>query len=263
MHFELSRDELARFDRLKSLGDLEVIPVRVEEAFFWNWPRYRWGLAANLRLVLPSLLPEVGKILYIDSDVLVLDDVAELWNFPLNGATCAAVAAKADPRHQKRLGLSESAPYFNSGVMLFDLHKMAEERLEEQFVELFVRYSDVIKYPDQDLLNIVYVDTYRKLPLRWNVLTSVYRKLPDTTLYPVEEIREALRHPGIVHFTGSHKPWEFWKTVHHPYANCFLHYAKLAGLNPAFIGKLQLKKIFNSRLKPPVEKVPWDQSILS
>ena len=40
-------------------------------------------------------------------------------------------------------------------------------------------------------------------------------------MYTDEEVQDAIRNPGIEHFTGHHKPWLFWKSFHHPYGYTF------------------------------------------
>mgnify|MGYP000832768684 FL=1 len=85
--------------------------------------------AAYLRLLIAKLLPlAVAKALYFDTDLVVKDDVAKLWDFPLDGHPIGAVKdfgimASSRMRRQKAesLGLPLGAPYFNSGVMIMDL----------------------------------------------------------------------------------------------------------------------------------------------
>ena len=193
----------------------------------------------------------------------MLDDIAELWDTELGGRSCAAAAVRVAPEHQKKIGLPAEAVYFNSGVMLFNLRKMAHENHEKRFIRLFDELGGRIKYPDQDILNLAYWDDYVKLSQRWNLVTSVYRNPPTPALYSEAEVVEALRRPGIAHFTGTHKPWRLGKTTHHPYARYFRAYAELAGLPLPFRLKLALKSLLTGSLKPPKKAVPWDGSILN
>ena len=263
LHEELDESDFVRFEALRRIDGFRLVPRKIERGFFQGWPELRWSTSAYYRLILPSLLPDLEKILYLDCDLLVLDDIAELWNTELGGRSCAAAAVRVAPEHQKKIGLPAEAVYFNSGVMLFNLRKMAHENHEKRFIRLFDELGGRIKYPDQDILNLAYWNDYVKLSQRWNLVTSVYRNPPTPALYSEAEVVEALRRPGIAHFTGTHKPWRLGKTTHHPYARYFRAYAELAGLPLPFRLKLALKSLLTGSLKPPKKAVPWDGSILN
>ena len=263
LYEELTPEDLAGFESLPHGGPFAVRPHKIEAAFFKDWPPLRWSISAYYRMILPELLPELDKILYLDCDLLVLDDVGKLFDLNLQGKTCAAVATKLRPEHYARIGLNPKYPYFNSGVMLFDPAKMRRENHVARFISLFTDRGDRIKYPDQDILNLAYADDCLKLPLRWNLNSTVYRNPPVESIYTCEETVAALKDPGIAHFSGRHKPWIFGATTHHPYAFFYPHFAALAGWPPADVLKLKFKFHWvTGFLKKPKEKVPWGPEIL-
>lgn len=262
LHEELKETDFARFETLQRISPFKFVPLKIEQAFFQNWPKLRWSISTYYRLILPSLLPELEKVLYLDCDLLVLDDISDLWATELGGRSCAAVPVKISRESFKQLGLPDEAVYFNAGVMLFNLKKMRTQNHEKRFIHLFHELGDQIKYPDQDILNLAYWSDYVKLPLRWNLVTSVYRNPPLEPVYSEAETKYALSHPGIAHFTGTHKPWRLGKTTHHPYAEYYLHFAQLAALPLPFRLKLMLKKFLTGSLKSPKKIVPWGDSII-
>lgn len=263
LHEELAQEDFARFEKLPRNGAFTVLPHRIENAFFEGWPPLRWSISCYYRLILPELLPELEKIVYLDCDLLVLDDIGELYDLDLQDCACAAVAAKLRPEHYDRIGLDRKSAYFNSGVMLFAPAKMHREGHVKRFTALFRELGGRIKYPDQDILNLAYVNEYVKLPLRWNLTTSVYRNPPEEKLYDEAETVAALKNPGICHFTGKHKPWRFLATTHHPYGFVYPYFAKLAGCPSRLLLKLKLKSCwFTGILKKPKLKVPWGPDIL-
>ena len=166
LHEELDESDFARFEELRRIDGFRLVPRKIERGFFQGWPELRWSTSAYYRLILPSLLPDLEKILYLDCDLLVLDDIAELWETGLDGRSCAAAAVRVAPEHQKKIGLPAEAVYFNSGVMLFNLRKMAHENHEKRFIRLFDELGGRIKYPDQDILNLAYWNDYVKRDLR-------------------------------------------------------------------------------------------------
>ena len=264
LHEELSDAELARFEALPHKGEFTFQPHRIENAFFSKWPPLSYGVSAYYRLILPDLLPDLEKILYLDCDLIVLDDVGKLFDIDLGGRFIAAAATKVRPEHCDRIGLDRKCAYFNSGVMLFALAKMHREKQIDRFIALFGQLgADKIKYADQDILNLAYAANYLKLPLRWNIMTSVYRNPPEEKLYSAEETVEALKDPGICHFTGNHKPWVFSATSHHPYGFTYPYFAALAGWPALRVLKLKLKfRWFTGILKKPKLQVPWGPEIL-
>ena len=197
------------------------------------------------------------KLIYVDSDLLFLADVRELWEFPLDGYPAAAVMGRQRKAHLQNLDLPEDARYFNSGVMLYNLKQMHAENCTRQFAQVREKYADKLKYPDQDILNIVFRDRCRPLPVAWNFYTSLYRNPPQEGLYSTEDILNALQNPGVAHFSGVHKPWKLLKYHRHPFSFCYYQFARKAGVRKILIWKLFLKNLVLFKLSVPKEKVPW------
>lgn len=264
LHDALTAEDIARFEALPHNGPLTVRSHKIEAAFFKDWPAMRWSISTYYRMILPEIVPELDKIIYLDSDLLILDDIGKLFDVDLQGKTCAAVATRLRQKHFDRIGLDRKRPYFNAGVMIFNPAKMNREKHVARFVLLFGELGDRIKYLDQDILNLAYRDDCLKLPLRWNVNSAVYKNSPLEPHYSCEDTVAALKDPAIVHFTGSHKPWLFFATTHHPYARFYPEFAAMAGWPPLDLLKLKLKfHWFTGILKKPDEKdLPWGPEIL-
>jgi lipopolysaccharide biosynthesis glycosyltransferase len=153
------------------------------------------------RLFLDHLLPaEVERVIYLDSDVLVRDDIATLYEFDLEGQPIGAVrdaggawiVAGRDAREKRDL-FDVADPYFNSGVLLIDRAKWREADVVKAVYD--AHETGLIKrlYYDQDLLNLVFRNRWARLPWRWNTLDP--RKIHEP------------QDPAILHYTGTDKPW--------------------------------------------------------
>ena len=161
--------------------------------------------AAYLRLLIPELVPEnVNRVIYLDTDLVVLDDIQELWEMDLEGKPLGAVPdlgilASSRMRRQKEetLGIEEGELYFNSGVMVMDLKAWRENQYGPQVIRCVEEGN--FRHHDQDGLNKVFRDNWKPLPLRWNVIPPVF------TL-PVKVLK---KRPGVFHWAGRYKPWEF------------------------------------------------------
>lgn len=191
----------------------------------------RWGLAAFARLITPTLLPELDRILYLDCDTLVQRSLAPLWETELSEYSCAAVAEPFSPGHKRNVRLKKKDVYFNSGVMLIDLKKWREMNVRVQFIECISRHRGHVPYVDQGVLNEVLNKEIKLLPAKYNVFTEYYdfsyeevkRYRRDVNVYSEDEIENAKKEPCIIHFTSSFltpRPWVVGST--HPYAGEWL-----------------------------------------
>ena len=169
------------------------------------------------RVLAPGILPEsVERLLYLDADLLVLDDISKLWALPLNGSILAAAPDMAVPsvssplglQRFEQLGIPPEAPYFNAGVYLADLRAWRSEGITKQCMAYLDRYHDDVNLLDQDALNAVLHGRWQRLDLRWNLIASLAgRRHYRPGDIDLDEYRQALKRPGIVHFAGLLKPW--------------------------------------------------------
>jgi lipopolysaccharide biosynthesis glycosyltransferase len=170
-------------------------------------PRVMW-----FRVFLPDLLPAVDRVLYLDADTLVVDDLSALWDQPLDDAHVAAVANVLEPQyatHPADLGLPADQRYFNSGVLLLNLARMRAEDCTARIV----RYAQgqQLLWPDQDALNVVLGPAHVDLHPRWNAMNSLFVLRQAQDVFGAAVVDEACRDPAIVHFEGPEigKPWHY------------------------------------------------------
>jgi lipopolysaccharide biosynthesis glycosyltransferase len=164
------------------------------------------------RVLLPDLL-ELERVLYLDSDLLVLDSLLPLWETALGEALLAAVTNPfPDPdsaaRHCAELGVAAEA-YFNSGVMLLDLAGLHAAGIPAAVIDYGRRHEDRLFLPEQDAMNAVLASRRLALAPRWNAMVGVHRLPWSSTIFGPEAVAEAVARPAIRHFEGSgaNKPW--------------------------------------------------------
>lgn len=157
-----------------------------------------------LRIALPeALAPDYDRILYLDSDIFVQGgDFAALLALHLGGHAIGAVRDNIQwrtpdrrPEQFKRLGLP-AARYFNAGVLLMDVPAYNAARLMERCLDLGRREAARMIRHDQNLYNAVLQGDWAELSPMWNWQYSWAARLFEPT-----------RHPHIVHFIGTLKPW--------------------------------------------------------
>lgn len=169
--------------------------------------------AALFRLTLGELLPaDLRRIVYLDADVLVQSDLAELYRADLGDTALGAVrdafspwAAGAYGSQWRPLGLDPTSSYFNSGVLVIDLDSWRAAGSGNRCIEI-LRDVDA-RWGDQDALNKVFENAWTELPRRWNVQTADLELDSFSWALATEEIAAAVAEPGVVHFTSGRKPW--------------------------------------------------------
>jgi lipopolysaccharide biosynthesis glycosyltransferase len=165
------------------------------------------------RIFLPEMRPDVDRMIYLDSDLIVLDSLVPLFATDLEANCIGAVTNVFQWNHVDRpaqLGLAGPDVYFNAGVLLMDLDLMRREQLADALYEYGVANAEKIEWRDQDALNVVLGE--RRLPLhpRWNVMNSM-RWDHAAEVFGAEAVAEARISPAIRHFEGpsDNKPWHY------------------------------------------------------
>lgn len=175
--------------------------------------RFALSPAPYVRLLIPELLGyAAGRLVYLDADTLVLSSLQPLKTFDMQGCALAAVEDHASTHPANRGGeflFAADAPYFNSGVLLFDLERWGSLDLTRRAFEFIEAHEGVIDFPDQDALNCVLDGKWVALPPEWNF---THHRATAAGGY---------KQAHVVHFTGV-KPWS--ADCRHTARELYLHY---------------------------------------
>lgn len=172
-------------------------------------------VASYLRLFMTQFLdPDLEKVLYLDSDLIVCDDIRDLWETDVSRHFLAAVIDPYSDNHVN-LGFREDERCFNAGVLLVNLTKWREANLVPQFVRYVEDHSAILRYHDQCTLNAVLRGQVLLLPYRWN-FAARNADLPASAFGIAKQDFLKLRaKPSIVHYTTSVKPWLYTLEPHY------------------------------------------------
>jgi lipopolysaccharide biosynthesis glycosyltransferase len=237
----LSLDAENRLVEITTRKKATVRIHRVNAARLSGFPTVSLPLEAYLRLLLPDLLPEYEKILYLDADLIVMDSLSKLWDFPIGdsaigGAIDSISIFKGDGilKHFKALQLPEHHIYFNSGVMLLNLEVLREMQLLEVVKEWVQKYPNLMPFSDQDVLNALFVGKVSYFDLRWNLQVPLIAPIKLGWKCSREHV-QAVSDPAIVHYVTARKPWR--KEFKLPYQSLYFEYLaqtpwKEESLNP-------------------------------
>ena len=175
-------------DKMRSIAD--KLPIR---DYYSN--------TTYFRLFIPDMFPQYRKALYIDSDTIVVGNIAELYDHKLGklyaGVCPDRVVAQTDilgDYVEKVLGVKRTR-YFNAGVMLMNCSQFRENHLLDEFLEMLHIYLFVVAQ-DQDYLNLICKNQVLYMEPKWNA--QVFGELAC----PEEEV-------GLFHFNMAAKPWHY------------------------------------------------------
>lgn len=162
-----------------------------------------------------------GNALYLDTDVLVAGDLADLFEADLGSSLVGMVPEDARGGMLRgRLFLREFVPpamqvYCNAGMMLFDPAAWRRERVGGRLLAWGLQWPDAA-FRDQDAVNVVLWDRIRILPAKWNyhdgwVERSLKLRSGSTSWLGNDplDVLEAIQAPRILHYWGARKPWRF------------------------------------------------------
>ncbi|MEM1010677.1 MAG: glycosyltransferase family 8 protein [Planctomycetota bacterium] len=225
------------------------------------------------RLLIAELIdPEIDRILYLDSDLVVLDDLSPIFELDTGDAVCAAALdylfptmGLADNGNPKRsaAGFVGDEPYVNTGVLLVRPQKWRERNVTERALAVFDEHKDYLNMVDQDALNLLLKGDLHVLDARWNLQLYSLRRPPahlTSGRRLLDDLVAAAENPAIAHFTGKAKPWN-GQDLRNPFRPAF-HEALLAAdfLDDAE-ARQQRKLRTKHRLLKPINLIkPWRQS---
>lgn len=202
-------------------GQAALSMHRVENPYAGAYEVRDISVGTYLRLALPTLLPEVDRILYLDADVLVRESLLPLWEVPLKGQILAAVKGAVNLSEKWQWNserpywhlLSEmKGGYINAGVTLLNLAEVRKRGLQKRWNELA---GERLYYQDQDILNITCQKAIAYLPPKYNRLAYLsaedYGQFAMEGIFTQEECTQAQEHPAIIHYAGD-KPWKRYDT---------------------------------------------------
>lgn len=183
------------------------------------------SVVSYARLFLSTLLPEdCDRVIYLDCDTIICDDISGMWNAELGDNPVAGVQDTVDSFFLGAIGLKKGTRYVNAGILLMNIALWRREGYQERFLNFIKEHNGYVPHHDQGVINGVCGDKRVILPLRYNVFANVYsftnrmikRMYYLDDYYPQEEILEARKNPAIIHFTTGllGRPWE--ENCQHP-----------------------------------------------
>jgi len=216
----------------------------------------RWSLAAYLKLYLSEVLPkDIDKVIFLDGDIIVRHNLAELWSTNVEGKALAGVrdAAETWSAIEQTIRFDHHKyGYINTGVLVYNMKFMREHNMCTQFDQYIYENGQNIGFVDQDVFNNVLYRHIKYLDVKYNVhFYSFLHKSKNFIFTDKEEKNRAYRNPYVIHYTTALKPWFKWCA--NPYKKEWDKYCKLTqykGIRKTLRTNRLYLKIFYCFIKP-------------
>lgn len=172
-------------------------------------------IASAYRLVIPEILPQYDKILYLDSDIVVNADIAEMYQIDIGdnilGAAHGYYQSKPGDFGYEHIVSDlriDEENFFNAGILIINAKEFRKQKVTEQCFSLLSQRDDLY-YMDQCALNIVCEGKVYFLPAKWNYEWLFLFYGDNSRLYYRDKKLELMKDPAIIHYDGIEKPWNY------------------------------------------------------
>ena len=143
--------------------DVEVINISkdLEKWFLPSSPNWNsnWTHIGLVRSALAKVFPDLDKILSIDCDTVVTDDVSDIWDIPLDDYYVAGVP-------EPILSMTTHNLYINAGVTMWNLKKLREDGVDDKMIRDLNRNGR--PFVSQDVLNLFCRDHILSISAKYN-----------------------------------------------------------------------------------------------
>ncbi len=209
----LTGADFEKIEKAVEGSDSRIIAIRVPDDLFQDAPMLkRTSKATYYRLFASMYLPEnLERILYIDPDTLILNDISEFYNLDFKEslfAGCGHLPMFLNFINTSRLGMGFKSVYINAGVLLMNLQAIRKEFSPNEVFDFVERRASTLYLADQDVLNALYGD--RILTLDANLYNCDERCFKNLVKrYGTEGAVEFVENKTcILHYDGKYKPWK-------------------------------------------------------
>ncbi len=214
LHRELDIEDKNIIESGLDLNKFNIKMIKIDEEEVKNFPQYqkRYPKEIYFRLFATKYLPEnLDKILYLDSDTLVINKLDELYNMDFEGNFYIATThVKKILRkiNEVRLRIDDDVPYINTGVLLINLKELRKIDVQKEVCEFVENNSKKLMLPDQDIITALYGEKIKIIDaLKYNLGDR------DLNIYNLNHIKNPIglkwvkENTVIIHYYGRNKPW--------------------------------------------------------
>lgn len=208
--------EIKSFEKSNTIVDIADVNEKIESIKNKVALRDYYSVSIYFRLFIPTMFPQYNKAIYLDSDIVLNRDIAEMYNVDIKDNYLGAVLDETVYTNKdfiyyvrEALDVTEKQ-YFNSGVLIMNLNKFRDNNIEDDFYRWVNSYEFGAVAPDQDYLNVTCKDSVVYLDAGWNKMPMGDKEWSDEKVH-------------LIHYNMFMKPWKYENILYEKY---FWYYAK-------------------------------------
>lgn len=240
---DLLNETKIKLEVLAKNYNIDIIIYEINKEFFYDMPiTHEISLATYFRILLPDIVVDIDKLYYIDADIVCLKDAEDFFNITLDDNIIAAVSdgKKMNNKRNKALNLKQHI-YFNAGVLIINIKKWNDNKISDKVLTIINKYRNIIKYEDQDALNIVLSKKIKYISKKFNCLN-----LGDINN------KEII----LLHFASHPKPWNEDWPLNFMYNNFTKDlYKQLENKTPWMNSPLEKNNSYKNKIKWRVKNI--------
>lgn len=162
------------------------------------------SLATYYRFFIPKILSNYDKVLYLDCDILIQNDIGKLYDVELGENILSG---------NRMFGIENE--YVNAGILLFNVKEYLKNDVCEKCIKYIADHRD-LKYPDEQALNDVCKGKIKHFDYKFNYQTFFCGEQKTLDMAGAKKIKDIY----LIHY--SDKPWKvsstplgnlWWKTA--------------------------------------------------
>lgn len=217
---------------------MEFIEITNLNSYFdFNINTTGWKPIVLARLLIDKLLPKkIDRVIYIDGDTIVRNDITDFFHLDLKGKTLAMSIEPTISKQRTEALKMGNYPYCNAGVLLIDLNKWRKNDIGRKLIDFYKSNNGKLFAHDQDSINAYMKKEIKIVPPKYNYCNTFdqysYKfickqmKPIDYSKYVSEkEYYESRMNPSIIHYLGEERPWRKGNT--HKYRNDYKKYLSM------------------------------------
>lgn len=246
-----SKEKISKYEKNNITIEYVDVSEYFEKVKDKLYTRDYFSMTTYFRLFIASLYTQYNKAIYLDSDIVVLRDIAELYNIDIGENLVGAVPDDIIQKNEvfqeyveKVVGVSSYKNYFNAGVLVMNLEELRNYHFEEKFVYLLgtVKYAAI---QDQDYLNRICKGRVKLIDFGWNIM-------PSASSNEIQE--ESIK---LIHYNYQYKPWHYDNIL---YGKYFWDYAS----RTEYYDELKnMKEEFNNEMEQADKEADMNLRILA
>ena len=214
LHKSLDKEDIENITENLDLIRFKIEDIKIPKSEIDTFPvlEKRYPEEIYFRLYASKYLPkEIDRVLYLDSDTLVINNLKEFYETDFDGNYFIAathIKKMLHKFHEIRLDIKEDEPYINTGVLLINLKELRKVNVEEKVVNFIKSKKNKLLLPDQDIVVTLFGDKIKLVDeLKYNLGERAWKLYNLNNPKNKISLRWIRNNTVIIHYYGRNKPW--------------------------------------------------------